>query len=91
MCIYRYINDFLKVFILFKLLGNSSKSHLNVVGDFRGLYLKLWARIVAWVWGGVFVSSGFPTLLCCRADFTVDVNQSSTIDFRGTCQFALGT
>lgn len=64
----------MEVFILSKLFGNSRKSHLKVVGDFRDLYLKLWARIVVFIWGVVgmlFVSSGFPTLLCFRADFTV--------------------
>lgn len=41
----------MEVFILSKLFGNSSKSHLKVVGDFRDLYHNLWARMVVFIWG----------------------------------------
>lgn len=43
----------MKVFILSKLFGNSSKSHLKVIGDFRDLYGKLRARMVVFIWGVV--------------------------------------
>lgn len=38
----------------------------------------------------LFVFSCFPAPLCFRVDFTVDVNQPSTMSLRGTCRFAVG-
>ena len=71
------------MFILFKLLGNSGRGHLKVVGDFKDLFLKILSEILSQITGkngcvglggGLFISSSFPTLLCFRADLTVDVD-----------------
>lgn len=40
--------------------------------------------VVVCFWWGLFVFSTYSSLVCFRADFTVDVNQPGTIDFRGS-------